>query len=635
MNINVNATDFRKDDRLQNNVEDIIELVQGDNHKKGRVIVAKQDIKVGEILVAERAYASILHQSTIDYNADEFCVVCQTNLKNGTCENAEECRFLLENVYLEDKKVYELLFHISDECGVEFSLVLLVHRICKRIEYDSINPLKDYVFVVNDRENKNSSHFCSLFPKLDTRKDLVFSLQTHKEEIYPEHLFLFKKTAERLYQTIFSNSKYIYEEIVVDIFCKIFVNAHSITAWWKCCKGMNNNADNYWKNLVKDLDDTDIKFSIFSNNILQEIGSGLFPVVSMFSHSCKPNCSFMTIGNTCFVQTVKEVSKGEELCISYIDLTNPTHIRRRELWYSKYFLCGCDRCCSDTEENRFVRGYKCSSNADDIQCNGYLMPVYKCNKLEAHNSNLINVDELKEPQIVNQFEKEFEDVTDFDQAFELFENIYYNGGEIENVNQVNSSFDKRESNEDFIQDVLYWKCSSCGRNTGSAHDHTSLQQTERLFIQRMLELSYQLSEDGPVNQKENTRESVIYYLEEMEKMIAELQNMNVHPNHYLLFQMYTKYLAFLLSDNTSSIIDYSTATDKLNLGCEYLQRMIQIANILLPPYHCELFLMNCKLYKLERIIEQYYQNANHYLKMQDLFNKIQVQYEVLLKRLLK
>lgn len=90
---------------------------------------------------------------------------------------------------------------------------------------------------------------------------------------------------------------------------------------------------------------------------------GLFPLGAMFfNHSCEPNCNFVGLrdGQLEF-RTLKQVAKGEELCVSYIDLFAPRNERRGNLLYTKQFWCKCKRCTTPMEKSvdRFLNGVVC------------------------------------------------------------------------------------------------------------------------------------------------------------------------------------------------------------------------------------------------------------------------------------
>ncbi|KAG5176750.1 hypothetical protein JKP88DRAFT_249267, partial [Tribonema minus] len=79
-------------------------------------------------------------------------------------------------------------------------------------------------------------------------------------------------------------------------------------------------------------------------------GLGLFPLASMLNHSCIPNValcfSFGTEHNVPVLtfRALRNISAGEELCYSYVDLYQTTAQRRHMLQAAYHFTCGCVRC---------------------------------------------------------------------------------------------------------------------------------------------------------------------------------------------------------------------------------------------------------------------------------------------------
>ena len=64
-----------------------------------------------------------------------------------------------------------------------------------------------------------------------------------------------------------------------------------------------------------------------------------------------------------------ELARGEELCISYIDVNRPRAARRAELRNCYCFECGCSRCVREegTAEHRDKLSYAGSSTAGRVQ----------------------------------------------------------------------------------------------------------------------------------------------------------------------------------------------------------------------------------------------------------------------------
>ncbi|KAL2643571.1 hypothetical protein R1flu_011158 [Riccia fluitans] len=93
-----------------------------------------------------------------------------------------------------------------------------------------------------------------------------------------------------------------------------------------------------------------------------DVAVGIFPFVSMLSHSCRPNCCFSSEGRVMYVRATQDVPKGTELCISYINLYEPRSTRRMQLAVTKHFLCSCERCTEPfaVSVDRYLEGCICT-----------------------------------------------------------------------------------------------------------------------------------------------------------------------------------------------------------------------------------------------------------------------------------
>jgi hypothetical protein len=92
---------------------------------------------------------------------------------------------------------------------------------------------------------------------------------------------------------------------------------------------------------------------------LCECGHALYLKTSAINHSCEPNSLqwFDSDGNV-VIRSLKNIQRGEEITISYLDLSRPTWWRKAEL-LSYGFLCICSR-CSMSES---AEGYRCTSSS--------------------------------------------------------------------------------------------------------------------------------------------------------------------------------------------------------------------------------------------------------------------------------
>ena len=105
-------------------------------------------------------------------------------------------------------------------------------------------------------------------------------------------------------------------------------------------------------------------FTVVDHDMSSVAGIGLYTVAAAINHSCDPNC-YQTFdlysGATLSIRASRDIKKGEEICIAYIDIGKSTSMRRRELSSLYGFHCSCRRCCSIS-----AGGYLCSS----LNCGG-------------------------------------------------------------------------------------------------------------------------------------------------------------------------------------------------------------------------------------------------------------------------
>lgn len=80
-------------------------------------------------------------------------------------------------------------------------------------------------------------------------------------------------------------------------------------------------------------------------------GCGVYVRNSFFNHSCNPNVNYWVVNNSLEVECslVREVKKGDELTISYIDTTGTLEERREKLKDGYLFECQCTKCRYEEE----------------------------------------------------------------------------------------------------------------------------------------------------------------------------------------------------------------------------------------------------------------------------------------------
>lgn len=108
----------------------------------------------------------------------------------------------------------------------------------------------------------------------------------------------------------------------------------------------------------------------------QSYGLAIFPNVVYFNHQCSPNVGHVTrsVNNQVCNQfyAVKDIKKGEELCISYIPLhTEKVEERRQKLKFCFCFDCQCEKCIAQLSGKEGPRIHTCPQGG----CHGWKVPT--------------------------------------------------------------------------------------------------------------------------------------------------------------------------------------------------------------------------------------------------------------------
>lgn len=99
----------------------------------------------------------------------------------------------------------------------------------------------------------------------------------------------------------------------------------------------------------------------------EPVGTAVYLKGSAFNHSCLPSAEFYNEGTSLRVRSVRDISAGEEVTISYVPVTETLWDRRQALWRQYKFDCECDRCILEEEdEEKMNLGGGAGSSAVDV-----------------------------------------------------------------------------------------------------------------------------------------------------------------------------------------------------------------------------------------------------------------------------
>ncbi|XP_077367324.1 N-lysine methyltransferase SMYD2-B-like [Festucalex cinctus] len=99
---------------------------------------------------------------------------------------------------------------------------------------------------------------------------------------------------------------------------------------------------------------------------LSHVGTAVYPDVALINHSCDPNVIVTFDGTRADVRAVKDVTAGQEVLTSYIDLLYPTDERNDRLRESYYFTCDCAECRSGSKEQLKLKVRKRGASPETV-----------------------------------------------------------------------------------------------------------------------------------------------------------------------------------------------------------------------------------------------------------------------------
>ncbi|XP_056620484.1 N-lysine methyltransferase SMYD2-B [Triplophysa dalaica] len=133
---------------------------------------------------------------------------------------------------------------------------------------------------------------------------------------------------------------------------------------------------------------------------LSHIGLAVFPDIALTNHSCCPNVIVTYRGINAEVRAVQDISPGQEIYISYIDVLYPTVDRIERLRDVYYFTCDCKECTTKSMDAMKMRVRKLSDeisqkdSSDMVRYARNAIEEFRRAKREKSPSELLEMCEL-------------------------------------------------------------------------------------------------------------------------------------------------------------------------------------------------------------------------------------------------
>ena len=364
---------------------------------------SQEEIKNRLITLSNRAegflklgyfYSSLKDCEEILTTNNQYLSLLDTTQKDKIIYRKGRCKEQLATNLEDIKKVNEIYGQMSDESKNKFNIedikkylnekknnmegkynkkeLLSYEKSCM----DTINAKKYYLDSLN-KEFKNTSYFnknlieenynntkgVHYIAKEDIKEGTLLMVEIPLVSIYEAEIKKFSSTFEKFEKMGFSSNELAFEilftifkdRIEFDEEKKYLINQISQLS---CLSLKNGNLSKEERMKKFKYNDDDMKDIISNNAILTirndrkkieptELCYGLYINCSFFNHSCEPNCFYFGIANMLIVKAIKDIKKGEELTVSYIE-PKPMALRKNELlkWD---FTCDCKYCKQEAE----------------------------------------------------------------------------------------------------------------------------------------------------------------------------------------------------------------------------------------------------------------------------------------------
>lgn len=281
----------------------------------GRLVRAKRDIEIGEVLLIEKDFVRI-----VDSDLNNYCTNCgKTKMNFIPCKNCADATFCsiecTRNNFHETE--CDMVLGTSDVCDGQSLIFILRSLIIGIKNFPTIDKMMDCIdnwLLTNPREISES------FESPESKYRAFFTLAT-----------------------VVSNQRILdYRKITYFIF-------HSITASSIAYKFETDVAKRFLTHLIIHhcLILTTNSFSFEENETRVE---ELLLLTSYFNHSCLPNVTKLSKGNLSVCKTILPVKENEQLFLTYIDnvFHQTSEMRNNNLEKTYGFRCCCELCTLGT-----------------------------------------------------------------------------------------------------------------------------------------------------------------------------------------------------------------------------------------------------------------------------------------------
>uniref|UniRef100_A0A8D8RD30 SET and MYND domain-containing protein 4 n=1 Tax=Cacopsylla melanoneura TaxID=428564 RepID=A0A8D8RD30_9HEMI len=376
------------------------------NEKEGRFTRALENIKVGENILVEDPYASVL----LEIYAKTHCYHCLKSVSLTpypckTCSRIIFCSRKCDQAAQNSHHAIECsLIPFIWKSGLSVICYLSLRMISQSRE-DFFRKIQTYL-QDSDKDSKFGQLSYTEKRYIRTHSGITHSNRRKLDDyLHTTHVAVF--LYQLLKQTNYFQAKDPeFEEFIGGLLLHqiqfIQFNCHEVA------------------DLIKSGSDAKTRF----------IGAGTFPTLSMFNHSCEPNIVRYFRGNKVYVNLCKNITKGDQICENYGPLYSemPKPERQEQLKSHYWFDCHCIACennwssFDDLEKSQILR-FKCETSG----CNNVVEVsittdefMIKCDLCDKFVNIFKGLKSLQDTESLFRLANNYRDTGDYDKALEKF-----------------------------------------------------------------------------------------------------------------------------------------------------------------------------------------------------------------------
>ena len=305
---------------------------------RGRGLYATRDIKVGEVLIVEKPYTSVVLTDYSLTHCHQCCARCFVPLPCDRCVDVVFCSSQCRQDAQRDSHAAECglmgVFHQAD-----VRLGHLAFRMVAKAGYSYLMEQRDAL--EHSGHEKLTLLGCDEKGVYDSENyATMYHLVGHSDQRTVSDLWLRVVQAafmvKRLEQTDFfpplKDGETLAKEKRHEDVC--YIGSHIL----RHLMMLPCNAH--------EVSEMGVNWQEPSQSQTLEIGSAIYPILSLINHSCDPSVVRHSYGNVCVVRAIRGIARGEELCDNYGALypvmDKPS--RHTHLQEQYYFTCSCEAC---------------------------------------------------------------------------------------------------------------------------------------------------------------------------------------------------------------------------------------------------------------------------------------------------